>query len=125
MNWDIYNALAANPVIKEKVNVNTQIKFYKYPATGDFSGCYIIIDPITTPSPNSFGGNKWITKRYLYQIEVWSSSLTDRDLVAEAIEKVLWDSLEFRQSGDGLDEYDEGLKIYRDARRYRGVKHVI
>lgn len=108
-----------------KVDVNSQIKFYEYPATGNFKGCYIIIDPLTAPAPHSFGGNRIVTKRYLYQIEVWSSNLADRELVAEAIEQVMLNQIGFVQSGEGLDEYDAGLKIYRDARRYRGQKHVI
>lgn len=123
MIWKISDALLADPLIQEKVG--SKIKFYEYPATGDVSGSYIIIDPLDVPRPSDYADNKWLTEDYLFQIEVWSKSLADRDAVAKQIRKVMLDKLGFVQSGGGVDEWEKDLNIYRDARRYRGKAYVI
>lgn len=116
MMWDIYDALVADDVISP---YKSNIKFYEYPATGDVSTVYIIIDPLDAPIPGDFADNKWLTDDYMYQIEVWSNDINNRDKVASRIRDVLW-NIGIGQFGGGADEYDEG--VFRDARRYRGKK---
>lgn len=118
----IYESFLIDSLIQEKVG--TRIKFYEYPATGDVKNTYIIIDPLDTPKPSDYADNKWLTEDFLFQIEVWSRSLTDRDLVAKQIRTVMWNKLGFAQYGGGIDEYDKDLNIYRDGRRYRGKAYV-
>lgn len=116
----IYNAFLNDPVITGKVN--KRIKYYEYPETGNIDTC-IIIDPLDTSKPSDFADNKWLTEDYLYQIEVWSKVKSDRDVVAKQVQKVMWDELGFANYGGGVDEWDRDLKIYRDARRYRGKEY--
>jgi hypothetical protein len=118
----IYNVFVSNPLIQEKVE--NRIKFYEYPATGDVTSTHIIIDPIDTPIPGDYADNKWLTDDYLFQIEVWSKSLTDRDLIAKQIQTIMWNKLGFANYGGGVDEWDKDFGIYRDARRYRGKEYV-
>lgn len=123
MIWRIYDAFISDPLVVEKV-VEDGIKFYEYPPTGDVSGLYIVIDPLDVPKPSDYADNKWLTKDYLYQIEIWSKVEADTKVVAEKIEKIMWEQFGFFQNG-GIDEYDEDTGIYRDARRYRGKQYVI
>lgn len=116
MIFKIYDALFTDQLIKEKVG--TRIKFYEYPASGDVTSTHIIIDPLDVPLPSDYADNKWLTEDYLFQIEVWSKSLDDTQLIAKKIRDIMWD-LRFSQ-GSGVDEYNKDLNIYRDARRYRG-----
>lgn len=116
----IYNALVNDSIISEKVG--NRIKYYEYPETG-MTGTHVIIDPLDTPTPSDFADNIWLTEDYLYQIEVWSKNRNDRDIVAKQIQKVMWNELSFVNLS-GIDEYDKDLKIYRDARRYRGKTYV-
>ncbi|WP_026581023.1 DUF3168 domain-containing protein [Bacillus sp. J33] len=120
----IYESFLADSLIQEKVG--SRIKFYEYPSTTDLvKGPYIVIDPLDTPTPKDYADNKWLTEDHLFQIEVWSKSLADRDAVAKQIRKVMWDKVGFAQTGGGVDEWDKDLNIYRDARRYRGKSYVI
>ncbi|MBO1513260.1 hypothetical protein [Metabacillus bambusae] len=122
MIWKINDALKVDPIIIEKVG--NRIKFYEYPSTGDLSGPYIIIDPLDTPIPSDYADNKWLTEDYLYQIEVWSKTLSDTQAIAKQIRKIMWDTLGFANYGGGVDEWDKDLNIFRDARRYRGKAYV-
>jgi hypothetical protein len=118
----LYNAFMEDSLINSKTN--GRIKFYEYPAAGDVSGPYIIIDPLSPPQAGDYADNKWLTDAYLFQIEVWSKNLEDTKSIANQIRSVMWKVLGFGQSGTGVDEYDEDLSIYRDARRYRGKEYV-
>ena len=120
--YKIYEALNVDTLIQEKVG--NRIKFYEYPENGDITGPIIVIDPLDAPLPADFADNKWLTEDYLYQIEVWSKTLADTKLIADRIRHVMW-SINFGQSGGGVDEYDKDFGIYRDARRYRGKVYVI
>lgn len=121
MLYKIYEALKADSLIQDKVG--SRIKFYEYPETGNMKETYIIIDPLDTPKPSDYADDKWLTEDYLYQIEVWSKSLTDRDAVAKQIQILMWKEFHFRDTGGGVDEWDKDLNIYRDARRYRGKQY--
>ncbi|MEV5924452.1 hypothetical protein AB0L32_09165, partial [Micrococcus luteus] len=44
-------------------------------------------------------------------------------LLQEEIRQTLW-NIDFKQV-DGIDDYDKELRIYRDARRYRGNPYTI
>lgn len=122
MLYKVYDALNTSDLIKEKVG--KQIKFYKYPATDNMQGVYIVIDPIDVPKPGDYADNKWLTDEYFYQIEVWSMNLFDTQAVAKEVRNVMWKELGFAQLIPGLDEFDEDTGIYRDARRYRGKEYV-
>ncbi|WP_299090345.1 DUF3168 domain-containing protein [uncultured Metabacillus sp.] len=122
MIYKIYEALIADTLIQEKVG--SRIKFYEYPATGDVTGPYIIIDPLGPPIPGDYADNEPLTDEYLYQVEVWSKSLSDTGIIAKQIRKVLRKNLGIPQYGTGVDEWDQETAIYRDARRYRGKEYV-
>ena len=113
----IYEALSSDAVIASKVE--TRIKYYTYPETGDVTKPYIVIDPLMTPSPGDYADNKWLTKTHLIQIDVWAKTRADKELLGNQIELVM-EKVGFYQSGSGVDEYDKEVQIYRDGRRYLG-----
>ena len=113
----IYEALSSDAVIASKVE--TRIKYYTYPETGDVTKPYIVIDPLMTPSPGDYADNKWLTKTHLIQIDVWAKTRADKDLLGNQIQLVMRE-VGFYQSGSGVDEYDKDVQIYRDGRRYLG-----
>lgn len=117
MIWEIYNELIADNYIVEKVG--NRIKFYEYPEAKDVKKTHIIIDPISPPKPSDYADDQWLTDDYMFQIDVWSKDLEERNAISSKIRVIMWEQLNFRQT-DGMDEYDNEYDIYRDARRYRG-----
>ncbi len=116
MIWEIYYKLLDDKYIESKAGNN--IKFYEYPEAKDVEETHIIIDPLDVPKPDDYADNEWLTEDHLYQIDVWSKDMAERDEIAKRIQRIMWKELSFRQVG-GLPEYDSDLDIYRDARRYR------
>ncbi|WP_217588740.1 hypothetical protein [Lentibacillus saliphilus] len=113
---DIYNALVADDFIREQAM--GRIKFFEYPATGDVTGPYIVIDEISPPIAIEYGSNKEIAYEQITQIDVWS---TDRKLtrnLANAIRDTLRNK-NVTQSAIGPSDYDKG--VFRDARRYTHI----
>lgn len=113
----IYTHLMADNYIREQAS--GRIKYYEYPATGDVTAPYIVIDPIDAPLPADFADDTWLTDDYMYQIDVWTKNRQTTRKLAAQIRKVMWD-IGFPQTGGGVDEYDKDVGIFRDARRYRG-----
>ncbi|MFF2457622.1 DUF3168 domain-containing protein [Peribacillus simplex] len=112
----IYDVLMADPSIKE--TANGSIKFYEFPETGEVKAPFIIIDPLDVPIPQDFADNTWLTHDCLLQIDVWSKKRTTTRELSGQIRQVMW-NVGFSQ-GSGVDEWDKGTGIFRDARRYRG-----
>ncbi|MEI3596907.1 MULTISPECIES: hypothetical protein [unclassified Oceanobacillus] len=116
MIWTIYNALLADAVISDLAG--DRIDFYEYPEPADIKETHIIIDPLVVPKPGDYADDTWLTDDYMFQIDVWSKDMDERNLIANKIQYFMW-KLNFRQI-DGMDEYDNEYDIFRDARRYRG-----
>lgn len=115
---DIYNAMMANDYIKQQAK--GRIKFYEYPPTGDVSGPYIVIDPLSPPLPDVYGDDEPIADSYMYQIDVWTKSRTVTKEIAKRVGKIMRD-LGYGYFAGGVDEWDKDTGIYRDARRYRNT----
>lgn len=113
----IYEALSSDALIASKVE--TRIKYYTYPETGDVTKPYIVIDPLMPPTPDDYADNKWMTETHLIQIDVWAKTRADKDMLGNQIQLVMKNA-GFYQSGSGVDEYDKDVQIYRDGRRYLG-----
>ncbi|MED3650609.1 hypothetical protein [Heyndrickxia sporothermodurans] len=111
----IYNALIADPYIKEQAY--GRIKYYEYPETGDVKAPFIIIDPIDAPNPSDFADNTWLTYDCLFQIEVWSPNRIVTNSIADKVRDVMWKEFGLKQKS-GPQEFDKG--VFRDARRYEG-----
>lgn len=116
MIYEIETILKSDSYINEFVE--NRIKAYRYPKPEDIHAPHIIIDPLDVPLPSDYADNVWMTDDYLYQIEVWAHDYAVVKEVSRRIRLALWD-LGFSQ-GEGIDEYDDDFKLYRDARRYRG-----
>lgn len=100
-----------------------RIRAYTYDETADTSGPYILIDPLASPQPETYASDTNLTTEYLYQIDVRGPNYDVVKLLQEEIRTTLW-SIGFRQQ-DGIDDYDKEIKIYLDARRYRGNPYTI
>lgn len=113
----IYNTLISDGYIKEQAG--GRIKFYEYPETGDVSGPFIIIDSIDAPRPTLYADDTWLMYNYLFQIDVWTLDRKLTRKISKRIQEVLWE-IGLRQTGSGVDEYDNDSGIFREARRYEG-----
>lgn len=113
----VYDALMADEYIAAQAG--GRIKFYDYPATLNFAGPAIIIDPISTELDTDFADDKPIAEEYLYQIDVWTTNRKQTKELARRVKDALR-AVNFYYNGSGVDEYDKDSKIYRDARRFRG-----
>ncbi|EHY92687.1 hypothetical protein SSME_10100 [Staphylococcus saprophyticus subsp. saprophyticus KACC 16562] len=95
-----------------------RIRAYHYDETADTSGTYILISPLIAPQPSTYASDTNLSTEYLYQIDVRGPNYDQVKLIQEEIRRTLW-QIGFRQQ-DGIDQYDHDIKIYLDARRYRG-----
>jgi hypothetical protein len=111
----MYSLLIADEVIKEYVG--NRIKFYEYPETGDFSGTYIVFDPIDSDRIGDYADNIYLSEDSLIQVDIWSENRKTRDLVAKRIRKILVDKNGFSET-NGPDEWDKATGVFRVARRY-------
>lgn len=111
----LYNALIADPVIKQ--HSEGRIKFYEYPATGDVDGVVIIIDPLSEPLESEYGDDLPIVEAFPVQVDVWSRDSHSTELVMKRVNKI-FRSIGYLYNGPGPNEYDEG--IFRSVRRYTG-----
>ncbi|MCM3487895.1 hypothetical protein M3689_01095 [Alkalihalophilus marmarensis] len=119
---EINELLLNDSIIKEKVS--NRIKFYEYPDASALQGASVVIDPLDVPKPSNYRSNKPTSEEYLYQIEVWSKSKVDRDLIAKRIQDILIDQFDAGQSG-GIDEWNQDYDVFRDARRYKITKEIL
>lgn len=109
----IYEVLMANSFIAEQAA--GRIKFFEYPATGNVTAPYIVIDEIGPPIAVEYGSNKEIAYEQIAQIDVWSKNRKATRKLANTIRDVLRDA-GITQSAIGPSDYEES--IFRDARRY-------
>lgn len=100
-----------------------RIRAYHYDETADTSGTYILISPLIAPQPSTYASDTNLSTEYLYQIDVRGPNYDQVKLIQEEIRKTLW-QIGFRQQ-DGIDQYDHEIKIYLDARRYRGNPYTV
>lgn len=100
-----------------------RIRAYHYDETVDTSGPYILISPLIAPQPSTYASDTNLTTEYLYQIDVRGPDYDQVKLIQEEIRNTLW-QIGFRQQ-DGIDQYDHEIKIYLDARRYRGNPYTV
>lgn len=114
----IYDALIADDYIKEQAT--GRIKFYEYPATGEVTAPYIVIDPLSSPLPQEYGDDEPIADAYIYQIDVWTKNAQVKTDLAKRV-AVVMRSIGFANYASGVDDYDGPTGIYRDARRYRST----
>ena len=114
----IYNELIKDDYIKQQAS--GRIKFYEYPSTGDVTGPYIVIDPLSPPLPDVYGDDEPIADSYIYQIDVWTKSRTVTKEIAKHV-SVVMRRLGYGYFAGGVDEWDKDTGIYRDARRYRNT----
>lgn len=115
---EIYNEMMADDYIKQQAK--GRIKFYEYPATGDITGPYIVIDPLSPPIPTEYGDDEPIADSYIYQIDVWTKNRNTTKELARRVSKIMR-SLGFGYFAGAVDEWDKDTGIYRDARRYRNT----
>lgn len=100
-----------------------RIRAYHYDETADTSGTYILISPLIAPQPSTYASDINLTTEYLYQLDVRGPDYDLVKLIQEEIRKTLWE-IGFSQQ-DGIDQYDHDIKLYLDARRYRGNPYTI
>lgn len=100
-----------------------RIRAYHYDETADTSGPYILISPLIAPQPSTYASDTNLSTEYLYQIDVRGPNYDVVKLLQEEIRNTLW-QIGFRQQ-DGIDQYDHEIKIYLDARRYRGNPYTV
>ncbi|MDW4420915.1 hypothetical protein QI080_07970 [Staphylococcus saprophyticus] len=100
-----------------------RVRAYHYDETVDTSGPYILISPLIAPQPSTYASDMNLSTEYLYQIDVRGPNYDIVKLIQEEIRLTLW-QIGFRQI-DGTDQYDHEIKIYMDARRYRGNPYTI
>lgn len=100
-----------------------RVRAYHYDETADTSGPYILISPLIAPQPSTYASDTNLSTEYLYQIDVRGPNYDIVKILQEEIRLTLW-KIGFRQI-DGTDQYDHEIKIYMDARRYRGNPYTI
>lgn len=83
----------------------------------------IVILPITAPKQSTFGSDTALSKKFLYQIEVESTSRLECKDLQRRIEKQL-EKISFHQNDAGCERFDRDTGRYLDARTFRGLSDI-
>ncbi|BAN93693.1 hypothetical protein Javan126_0035 [Streptococcus phage Javan126] len=83
----------------------------------------IVILPITAPKQSTFGSDTALSKKFLYQIEVESTSRLECKDLQRRIEKQL-EKIGFHQNDAGFERFDRDTGRYLDARTFRGLSDI-
>lgn len=121
MLMKIYNALIANSYIEK--HAANRIKFYEYPETGDKSGAFITLRPLSPQENAYFASDQAMAIHFWYQIDCESVDRTEVKMLQWHIKNEM-KKLGFTQTSDGLDEYFKETKRFVDARRYVGNSKI-
>lgn len=111
----IYAEMRRNGTIAAECG--NRIKYYIYPETGDMSGPFITVRPLSPPEAANYASDKNLGYRFFYQVDVQAYDRKQCKKVQQAVKDVMG-QLGFAQQAGGLDEYFEETKRFVDARRY-------
>jgi len=124
---DIYNALIADDLIRQEVDVNKHIHFNEYPEVESINETRIIIDETDEPLPEEYADNDNLALSYLIQVDVYTkvkagtNARTLKDQLSYRIARILKDELNMTNVSNAKPEYDKDFKLYRSAKRYEGT----
>lgn len=124
----IYKAILGDKDIMQHVSKNN-IKFFDYPNAQEINDVVIVIDPLSTPTPQDFADNDNLTYEYLYQIDIFVKQkqgvngrvLSDR--LVFLLQRMMWEQLGFNEVSSMKPEYIKEFNIYRQAKRFEGKQY--
>lgn len=111
---ELYEALLAEPELE-----GILIKSYTRPEELDETEPSIVLIPVGPPMQSNAGSNIYLTKKFMYQVNVESIDRKETKGLQAVVEKVLLEK-GFHQMSGGLDEWIPDIKRYVDARTYSG-----
>lgn len=123
---DIYNVISIDPIVLNSVE-KRNIKFNEYPEVSSIDSPYIIIDEVDDPLPEEYADNDNLALSYLVQVDVYTKVKSGvnarklRDELSYRISRILKEQLGMTNTSNAKPEYDRDYKLYRSARRYKGV----
>ncbi|GFH42738.1 hypothetical protein Hs30E_12890 [Lactococcus hodotermopsidis] len=118
MMTEVFQVLSGKSELADVV-----IKSFEPPETLTDNASSIVIVPVGSPEQAMAGSDKFLAKRFVYQINVETSDRIETKRLAKAVEGAML-SMKFVQLSGGLDEYFSETKRYVDARRYVGVSKL-
>lgn len=111
---ELYEALVAEPELE-----GVLIKSYTRPEELDETEPSIVLIPVGPPMQSNAGSDTYLTKKFMYQVNVESIDRKEAKGLQAVVEKVLLKK-GFHQMSGGLDEWIPDIKRYADARTYSG-----
>lgn len=108
---------------QDEVLRSVKTKTFKRPESLPSDQTSIVIVPLAPPRQTNFGSDKPLVKKFMYQIDVESVSRLECKDLQNRIEKKLM-VIDFFQSDNGLERYDEDTNRYLDARTYKGFSSL-
>ncbi|MCB2848815.1 hypothetical protein [Streptococcus dysgalactiae] len=115
---EVFDLLKADNVLKL-----VKIKSFERPESLLDDQTSIVILPITAPKQSTFGSDTALSKKFLYQIEVESTSRLECKDLQRRIEKQL-EKIGFYQNDAGFERFDRDTGRYLDARTFRGLSDI-
>ncbi|MCC9944419.1 hypothetical protein HK118_09520 [Streptococcus agalactiae] len=118
MMLEISNLLKTDNVLKL-----VKIKSFERPESLPDDQTSIVILPIIAPKQSTFGSDTTLSKKFIYQIDVESTSRLECKELQRRIEKLL-ETIGFFQNDAGFERFDRDSGRYLDARTFRGFSKI-
>ena len=115
-NSKIMNIITPSSIFSYRVPTETQMQ----------KDIVIYIDFLDVPTPYTFFDGEYHHEEYLMQIEVFAPSKRYNEFqkVNGYLQDLIEQELDWKLQG-GVDQYDDELKVYRMAKRYRGIYKIL
>lgn len=126
MRFVIKNLIESNSKI---MNIITPSSIFSYRVPTEIQmqkDIVIYIDFLDVPTPYTFFDGEYHHEEYLMQIEVFAPSKRYNEFqkVNGYLQDLIEQELDWKLQG-GVDQYDDELKVYRMAKRYRGIYKIL
>ncbi|HEL0668851.1 TPA: hypothetical protein TUW52_000917 [Streptococcus equi subsp. zooepidemicus] len=118
MLTEIFDLLKTDNVLKL-----VKIKSFERPESLPDDQTSVVILPITAPKQITFGSDVSLSKKFVYQVEVESTSRIECKDLQRRIEKQL-EKIGFYQNDAGFERFDRDTGRYLDARTFRGFSDI-
>src|SRR5699024_12701546 len=115
-NSKIMNIITPSSIVSYRVPTETQMQ----------KDIVIYIDFLDVPTLYTFFDGEYHHEEYLMQIEVFAPSKRYNEFqkVNGYLQDLIEQELDWKLQG-GVDQYDDELKVYRMAKRYRGIYKIL
>jgi hypothetical protein len=123
----MYEAFKNDPELSQHVKI---IKFFDYPNANDIKDPIIVIDDLTTPIPQDFADNDYLSHQFIFQVDLFvkqNTGINGRLLSSRLIlrvQRIMWEVFGFSVNMSGKPEYLKDFNLYHQTITFTGKKYI-